>query len=197
LPSSATTRLRLEKQFTGENVNAWGDKLNTVLDRLDESIAGIVTVALTGSTSLTSTNYSEDQSRYATIKFTGTGPYTVTLPSVAKQYVVWNACSAALTLTTGAGTTVVIDPSDIVQVFCDATNVKTLGYSSLSLKDYIASVVVGGGTSLPSVSGNSGKWLTNNGSAPTWAYPATTDLSDITTYRNTERAFALVMSLIF
>lgn len=178
MPSSASTRLRLEKQFTGENVNAWGTKLNDVIDRLEEAITGLVTVALTDSTSLTSTNYAQDQARFAAIKFTGTGPYTVTIPSVQKMYLIWNAMTYAVTLTTGAGTTTVVDPDDIVFVMCDATNVKPQGYDGLSLKDYIASVVVGGGAVVPSVSGNSGKYLTNDGSNTLWR-GGTAVLSDI------------------
>ena len=197
MPSSATTRARLEKQFTGENVSLWGELLNRVFDRIDEMVCGLVTVALTGNASLTSTNYVEDQARYAMVKFTGTGPYVVTIPSVQKQYRIWNACSAAITLTTGSGSTVTIDPGDVVDVLCDATNVKAVGFGGLSLKDYISSVVVGGGAVLPSVTGNGGKWLTNDGTTALWAHPTTSDLSDIATYRTTERAFALVTSLIF
>ena len=195
MPSSATTRGRLEKQFTGENVSLWGELLNRVFDRIDEMVCGLVTVALTGNTSLTSTNYVEDQARYAMVKFTGTGPYVVTVPSVQKQYRIWNACSAAVTLTTGSGSTVTIDAGDVVDVLCDATNVKAIGFGGLSLKDYISSVVVGGGTALPSPVGHAGKWLTNNGTTPSWGYPATTDLSDLATYRSTERAFAVAMAM--
>ena len=48
------------------------------------------------------------------LKFTGAGPFTVTIPSVSKAYLVWNACAGAVTLTTGAGATVTIDAGDIV-----------------------------------------------------------------------------------
>lgn len=197
MPSSATTSLRLEKQFTGENVNTWGERLNTNFDLLDQAIAGIVTVALTGNVSLTSTNYVADQARYSAVKFTGTGPYTVTIPSVAKQYRIWNAMSAAVTITTGAGDTAVIAASDIVSVFCDGTNVKADGYGGVSLKDYIDSVVVGGGASLPSLTANSGKWLTNNGTIAQWAYPTTSSLSDIATYTAARQAEAIAFSIVF
>jgi len=197
LPSSATTSLRLEKQFTGENVNTWGDRLNTAFDLLDDAIAGIVTVALTANAALTSTNYVEDQARYAMVKFTGGGPYTVTIPSVAKQYRIWNACTSAVTLTTGSGTTVVVDADDIWDVLCDGTNVKALGFDGVGLKDYIDSVVVGGGASLPSLTGNSGKWLTNNGTIAQWAYPTTSSLSDIATYTAARKAEAIAFSIVF
>jgi hypothetical protein len=190
--------LRLEKQFTGENVNVWGDRLNTVIDRLDLSIAGITTIALTGDYTLTTSNTADDDARYHILKFTGgAGPYTITLPSVSKLYRIWNASSATLTFTTGGGTTVQIATTDIVDIFCDGTNVKTPGYGGASLKDYIASVVVGGGASLPSLVGNAGKWLTNNGSIASWALPTTADLSDLATYTAARNAFAVAMAVAF
>lgn len=197
MPSSATTSLRLEKQFTGENVNSWGERLNTNFDLLDQAIAGLVTVALTGNVTLSSTNYATDQARYGAIKFTGTGSYVVTIPSVAKQYRIWNATTGSVTLTTGAGDSVVIAASDIVSVFCDGSNVKADGYGGVSLKDYIDSVVVGGGASLPSLTANSGKWLTNNGSIAQWAYPTTSSLSDIETYTASRTAEAIAFSIAF
>lgn len=200
MPSSYSTSLRIELQFTGENVNVWGDRLNTGLQRLDTSIAGINTIALTGDYTLTTSNTSSDDARAAIQKFTGgAGPYTITLPSVSKIYKIWNASSATLTITTGSGSTVQIATTDIVEIFCDGTNVKTLGYGGNSLKDYIASVVVGGGASLPSLSGNSGKWLTNNGTIASWALPTTADISDFVSNQATQtsnlQAFAVAMAI--
>lgn len=191
MPSSYSTSLRLELQFTGENVNTWGVRLNTDLSLLDKAICGIVTIALTGDHTLTTANAAEDQARYAVLKFTGAVAATITIPSVQKVYRVWNAGSAALIFTTGAGATVTVDPNDIVSLICDGTNVKAPGFNSLSLKDYISSVVVGGGTSLPSVVGHSGKWLTNNGSTPSWGYPTTSDITDYATDQATRKATVL------
>lgn len=198
MPSSYTTSLRFELQFTGENVNVWGDRLNTVISRVDKAVAGLVTVPLTGDYSLTVSNTADDEARSAMVKFTGgAGPFTVTIPSVTKAYRIWNASSATLTFTTGAGTTVQVATADIVDIFCDATNVKTLGYGGSSLKDYIASVVVGGGASLPSLVGASGKWLTNNGTIASWALPTTADLSDLAAYTAARNAFAVAMAVAF
>src|SRR5262245_41696931 len=195
MPSSYTQRLRLEKQFTGENVNVWGDRLNTVIDRVDQAIAGITTIPLTGDRVLTTPN-ADDEARFHILKFTGgAGPFNVTIPSVSKAYRVWNAAGGPIVFTTGAGTTVQVDTTDIVDLFCDGSDVKTLGYGGSSLKAYIASVVVGGGASLPSLVGASGKWLTNNGSIASWALPTTSDLSDWVARRNELRAFAVAMGV--
>lgn len=198
MPSSYSSRLRLEKQFTGENVNVWGDRLNTVVDRLDLSIAGMTTIALTGDYTLTTSNTADDDARYHILKFTGSaGTYNITIPSVGKTYRIWNASSGTVVFTTGSGTTVSVSTTDIVDIFCDGTNVKTLGYGGSSLKDYIASVVVGGGASLPSLSGNSGKWLTNNGTIASWAYPTVADISDYSTDQASRRTTATALAIAF
>ncbi|MFN3522233.1 MAG: hypothetical protein ACK4YQ_08280 [Phenylobacterium sp.] len=195
MPSSATPSLRLEKQFTGENINVWGEHLNTNFELIDQAISGLRTIALTGDHTLTAANWTEDQARYAMLKFTGSAAPTVTIPSVAKAYRIWNACSGALILTTGAGTAVSVDPGDIVDVLCDGTNVRAPGFGDLSLKDYIASVVVGGGATLPSLFGAAGKWLTNNGAAAIWGQPAVADISDYATDQAAKRAEILAKAL--
>ncbi len=124
MASSATTRLRLEKQGAGENLNTWGaPKLNTVFDLIDSAIAGLSTIALTGNYSLTSTNYAADEARSALLKFTGAGPFTVTIPSVSKNYLIWNACTAAVTITTGAGAVATLQPGEQAPVMSDGANV--------------------------------------------------------------------------
>jgi hypothetical protein len=178
MPSSWSSSLRLELQFTGENINLWGDKLNAVLQHADYAVAGWLTKPLSGNAALTTANAGDDEARAAMIKFTGAGPFTVTVPSVSKAYVVWNACSAALTLTTGAGASVTLDPDDIVTVVCDGGNVKTPGYGGLALKDFIAASALAAAGSLPGVTGNAGKFLTTDGVNAFWRAPASTDLSD-------------------
>jgi hypothetical protein len=49
MASTYTTRLRLEKQGTGENANTWGDKTNDTFDLLDESIYGYAAKSVAGS----------------------------------------------------------------------------------------------------------------------------------------------------
>lgn len=181
MTDSPSSRLRLRVQETGSNVNTWGTLLNVVLQLVDDAVAGVASVTLTANYSLTSTNYVEDEARKAILKFSGTGSYTVTVPSVSKAYIVWNNTSGTLTLTAGAGTTVDIDTGDIVIVFCDAVNVKTIGYGGLSLKAYIAAAALTATGTLPATTGNEGKALIVRSLAATWDRLATTDLSDYET----------------
>lgn len=181
MADTGSTRLRLRLQETGGNVNTWGDLLNAVLQLVDDAVAGVTSVTLTANYTLTSGNYVEDEARKAILKFSGTGSYTVTIPSVSKAYIVWNNTSGTLTVSTGAGTTVAIDTTDIVIVFCDGSNVKTIGYGGLSLKAYIAAAVLTATGTLPATTGNEGKALIVRSLAATWDRLASTDLSDYET----------------
>jgi hypothetical protein len=129
MPSTPTTRLRLERQGLGENLNVWGEtKLNDALERIDEAIAGVETVAIAGAaTVLTSTNYATDQSRKASLVLTGTltANSTVTVPGVQKLYLIVNNTTPAgftLTLKTAAGTGYALRGGP-QWVYCNGTDV--------------------------------------------------------------------------
>lgn len=226
MPSTPTTRNRLEKQAAGENLNTWGaPKLNTVIDLVDAALDGWTTKALTGDYSLTSVNYASDESRRRVLKFTGTGgPYTVAIPSVEKWYIVWNATSSTLTITTGAASSASIIAGEKAMVICDGSNVyrvqptdfgsaritsvatPTSDYDAATKKyvDDTAFTVAAG--NLPAQTGNGGKFLTTDGSTASWgAVPQsgvtnlTTDLAALTaaaaTNLATAKAFAIAMAL--
>lgn len=190
-----TASLRFEKQFTGENVNTWGIHLDTLFDLADTAIAGMLSVAITGDTVLTSVNYASDQSRYAAIKFTGSpaAACTITIPSVTKLYRLHNATTVPLTITTGAGTTFAIAVDDVADCYCDASNVIPQGYSGLSIKDYIASVAFSASGALPAQLGNAGRFVKTDGTNASWQFVASTDLSDYSTFLG--RAVALAVAL--
>jgi hypothetical protein len=179
MPSSWSASLRFELQFTGENINLWGDKLNAVLQHVDYAIAGWLTLSVTGDTTLTTANAGDDQARAAMIKLTGTpaANFNLIIPSVSKNYFVQNATGKAVTVTTGAGATVLIDAGDKTVVFCDGSNVNTLNFGGLDLKQYIQAFSASAGA-VPSPLGNAGKFLWNDGTNILWKQPATTDLSD-------------------
>jgi len=117
MASTYTTRLRLEKQGTGENANTWGDKTNDTFDLLDESIYGYAAKSVAGSSdvTLTNSNATSDESRQSVLEFTGTltGNINVLLPTVESRYIVYNNTAGSYTLTvattgnTGTGTAVV------------------------------------------------------------------------------------------
>jgi hypothetical protein len=182
--SSFTPSGRLTLQDTGSNNNLWGLILNQQgLALIDAMIAGISIVTITGDTVLTSLNGQTDQSRAAQLRLIGAPAtnFTVTTPNVPKTYVVENLTGKISTFTTGSGTTVAIDSGDIVEISTDGTDWKTLSYGGLSLKAYISSVAAGGGGNVPSPIGNSGKFLTNNGTLAYWDVISALQLSDYNT----------------
>lgn len=194
MPSSWTPSLRFEQQFTGENINTWGDRLNTALRHADQAVAGWLTKPLTGNTTLTSINGLDDEARAATLKFTGgPGPFTVTVPAVSKTYLVWNACAGAVTLTTGAGATVSIDPGDIVWVATDGGAMSTPGYGGASIKDWVSSVAWSyNAGALPAQAGNAGKFVRTNGTNASWQGLSTADLTD---YASAVKGLALAFAV--
>ena len=63
-----TTVLQLLKQETGNNNNNWGHLLNTqVIDRIEQAIAGVSTIAVTGGTTV----LTDDQVRAPAFVITG------------------------------------------------------------------------------------------------------------------------------
>jgi hypothetical protein len=193
MPSSYTDSLRLEEQFTGENINVWGIKLNGVIEKADYAIAGWLSLPVTANTALTSFNGIADQASVAMIEFTGAGGYSVTIPSVSKQYTIRSSATAAVIVTTGSGNTVQIDNGDFVQIGCDGTNVYSVGFGGLGLKDYIASVAFTASGALPAVAGNAGKYVFTDGTTSYWKSVVLADLSDwpATQTAITDLAFAL------
>lgn len=200
MPSTYTSRLRLELQAAGENLNTWGaPKLNNVISRIDYAIAGRTVLALgASSTYLLASSNGDDEARAAVLDITSLStPCTITVPAVSKVYLVRNQGTAAATLTTGSGATVTVPPGAVIQAFCDGGGLKELGYAGYGLKDYIDQAALGATGSLPAAVGNAGKNLVCDGVSWLPRTPLTTDLADLSTYTAQRDGFALVMSLIF
>lgn len=125
MASTYTTTLRLEKPGIGEADNAWGTKLNTDFNLIDDSISGVAAIVTTGGTTvLTTNNAATDEARMAVIKVTGAlvSNATLTIPDKTKIYKVWNATTGAYTVTVKASGTGVVVPQDAkCTVFCDAS----------------------------------------------------------------------------
>jgi len=108
--SAYTTRLKLEKQVSGENSGNWGNLVNYVLNRIDSSVRGYVALSVAGSANVTlvsntsTTNTSEgadDQVHNKVIELTGalTGSIHVFSDAVESEYILFNNTSGAYSLT--------------------------------------------------------------------------------------------------
>jgi hypothetical protein len=226
MPSTPSTRLRVELQALGENLNTWGDtRLNAALQRLEEAIADVTSQDVGSSDwTPTSTNYVADQSRSAAFILTGTltGARVVTVPTVEKLYLIDNQTTQGaftLTVKTAAGSGYALRPGP-QWVYCNGTDVaraeprmdqiplptsavafnsqNVTGVGTLTIagalsgvttlamngvlsgmatpsattdganKAYVDAAIASAVVGLPSQVGNSGKYLTTDGSAPSW-----------------------------
>jgi hypothetical protein len=135
MPSSFTSRLKLERQASGENSGSWGNLVNYVFNRIDSSVkgyqsvdvAGSANVTLTSNNSTTNTDDSatDDQVHNAVLEFTGalTGSINVFTDAVETKYTVFNNTSGSFTLTFGptGGTGVDIKQGTKTLVYTDGT----------------------------------------------------------------------------
>lgn len=140
MSSTYTSELRLEKQADGENSTTWGQKVNTVFEMIEDSIAGLATIATTGgNTTLTTNNSATDEARMALLKITGTlvSNATIIIPAATKEYIVWNATSGAYTVTvkTSGGTGAAISQGAKTPIFCDGTDTYRVADWAVSATD--------------------------------------------------------------
>ena len=153
MASTYTTRIRLNKQGTGDNDSTWGTVLNDgVIDLTDFAIAGYTTISLAGGdVSLTTNDGTADEARSAMLELTGTltGDTGVYLPSgITKSYIVKNNTSgsfnATILINGGTGTAVPQGGSIIVMTdgttVTDAVDTTALGLGTASTLNFGTSV---------------------------------------------------------
>ena len=153
MASTFTTRIRLNKQGTGDNDSTWGTVLNAeVIDLTDFAIAGYTTISLVGGdVSLTANDGAADTARSAMLELTGTltGDTGVYLPSgITKSYIVKNNTSGSFNATVlingGTGTAVPQGGSIIVMTdgttVTDAVDTTALGLGTASTLNFGTSV---------------------------------------------------------
>jgi hypothetical protein len=111
MASTYTSRLKLERQASGENSGNWGNLVNYVLNRIDSTVrgytavdvAGSANVTLTSNTSTTNTDddATDDQVHNKVIEFTGalTGAIHVFTDAVEGDYTLFNNTSGSYSLT--------------------------------------------------------------------------------------------------
>ena len=154
MASSYTSRLKLERQTSGENSGTWGDLVNYTFNRLDAGIDGWANVNVAGSTNVTLTSNNstlntddsttDDELHNRTIELFGalTGNINVFTGDVENSFTVFNNTTGSYTLTfgptTGTGVTlaqgaktiVYSDGSTMLDVMADLGDVSAITVST-------------------------------------------------------------------
>ena len=176
MPSSFTSRLKLERQASGENSGNWGNLVNYVFNRVDASVKGYqavnvagsanVTLTSNNSTSNTDDSTTDDQVHNAVLEFTGalTGDIHVFTDAVENQYVLFNNTTGSQSLTfanTGhAANGVAITQGKKFLVYSDGSSITdVLGVGS-QLQAYSAKL-----DNVSNAAVTDGVFLVGNGSA--------------------------------
>ena len=186
--ASTFSNLGLNLQATGENSGTWGELTNVNLQEIDNAIAGVVTITLTGNTTLaftsnaTSTTYTDEAGRNKTIILSGAlsaTTVTVSVPNIEKDYVIINNSGATATISSGGSTTVSIATGSKNYVIVDP--------STTSVISAVPAASPGGSNTFVQFNNNgafggitnttAGFILTSNGSATTPSFQANTGIT--------------------
>ena len=156
MPSSFTSRLKLERQASGENSGTWGNLVNYVLNRVDASVSGYqavdvagsanVTLTSNNSTSNTDDSTTDDQVHNKVLEFTGAlgADIHVFTDAVEQNYILFNNTTGSQTLTfantghaangvalkQGAKTVVYSDGSSITDIMTDLGDITATAVTS-------------------------------------------------------------------
>tara|TARA_R110000824_G_scaffold290850_1_gene479314 strand:+ start:432 stop:1901 length:1470 start_codon:yes stop_codon:yes gene_type:complete len=148
MSSTYTTRLRLEKQGSGENASTWGTKLNdAVIDLVDSAVGAITSIDLSGVGTAFTVSTADgvlDQARSAVLYFHGSvsTAVSITVPAVEKVYILGNLTSGghALMLKPAGGTQGTIPAGQSTLIYTDGTTVKNLFTSITGMSQVGASL---------------------------------------------------------
>ena len=125
MASTYSTSLGIELIGNGEQSGTWGTTTNNNLGTLiEQAIAGVQTITLTGNYTLTDFNGLSDESRNAVLVLNGSlvSACNVVAPSVEKTYIVRNYAGATVTIKTSGGNGIALTNSASAVVFCDGTD---------------------------------------------------------------------------
>ena len=186
--ASTFSNLGLNLQATGENSGTWGELTNVNLQEIDNAIAGVVTITLTGNTTLaftsnaTSTTFTDEAGRNKTIILSGAlsaTTVTVSVPNIEKDYVIINNSGATATISSGGSTTVSIATGSKNYVIVDP--------ATTSVISAVPAATPGGSNTFVQFNNNgvfggisnttAGFILTSNGSTSTPSFQANTGIT--------------------
>jgi len=136
-----TSGLRLTNQPAGENENTWGDIADDNFEFLDDAVAGVFSVDVTGNNSytLTAGNGAADEARHATLKITGIpgSANSVIIPASEKHYNIHathTSVAGGITVRTATGTGVTFLTGRTASIYCDGVSVYKIADATPALQ---------------------------------------------------------------
>jgi len=134
MASTFTTRIRLEKQGSGENASTWGDKLNdAVIDLVDSAVGAVTSIDLGGVGNAYTVSTGDgvaDEARSAVLYFHGScsTAVSITIPAVQKTYILDNQTSGgfSIKLKPAGGSEGTIPNGQTTIIYTDGTAVTNL-----------------------------------------------------------------------
>ena len=186
--ASTFSNLGLNLQATGENSGTWGSITNVNLQEIDNAIAGVFNLTITGSTTLafttnsSSTTFTDESGRNKTIILAGAlSATTVTLsvPNIEKDYVIINNSGGTVTVSSGGSTTVSIATGSKNYVIVDPTTTSVISaVPAASPGGSNTQVQFNNSGSFGAISSSTaGFILTSNGTTTTPSFQANTGIS--------------------
>jgi hypothetical protein len=143
MPSTYSPSLKIELIGNGEQSGTWGQTTNNNMGTLiEQAIAGVESITLTGNKTLTSFNGLSDEARNAVLVFNGSlaAPANVTAPAVQKTYIITNNSGANVTIKTATGNGVTILNGLNSLVYCDGNDF----YTAVNVNNVIGDLTVSG-----------------------------------------------------
>jgi hypothetical protein len=184
MPSTYSPSLKLELIQNGEQSGIWGQTTNKNFNLLEQSIAGVLPLTLTGDYTLTSLDGIPDDARNAVINCSGLlgAPANVIAPSVQKTYIITNNTGANVTIKTATGNGVTVLNTTSSLVYCDGTNF----YNAVTISNVIGNQTISGNeVILGSVTAGGNVVVTSNVSSLNGNLTFTSNTSVITAATNT------------
>lgn len=149
MTTTYSDKLRIALQGDGDNPTTWGQIANnSVFELIEDAISGYVNINISGNSNITLTtaNGATDQARMAMIELSGNliGNINLVVPTITKKYVIKTTYTGSftVTVTTGSGSTVVLNSGVRTLLMCDGVNVEEVqpaGLGDLAYLDTITS----------------------------------------------------------
>jgi microcystin-dependent protein len=147
MPPYTSPIFRLRLSALGEDLSTWGDpNLNNAFYRIEEAVASVYTLAITGDKTLDASNYVANEYRRHALILTGSpaADFTITVPPLSFPYRFVNRTGRQATIKTASGASAIVRVGMTTTVLCDGTDCIALDPTLDKIKTAAGPVDFGG-----------------------------------------------------